>query len=115
VIQSNGGDGIGVLRGSICCNTISNNLGGAIGVARGAQADIANNAIDQNAADGITVGDMSTVTLGRNSGRRRPSGNAEWHERPEQLQPRPVLSGQPEPLNRLTPRPRRRSIEQGST
>jgi parallel beta-helix repeat protein len=73
-----GGNGIHITRSSsarVITNTISNNgPGSGVLVLRGAQADISDNTIDQNVGNGLTVGQNSTVLLGR-PGANSPTAN----------------------------------------
>jgi hypothetical protein len=70
LIKNNGGFGIHVSNGSsarIVANTIQDNVNDGIQVVRDSHADIAGNGIYNN-ADGIEVGENSTVQLGEDGG-----------------------------------------------
>jgi predicted outer membrane repeat protein len=70
LINNNGGFGIRVTNGSsarIIGNVIQNNLGDGIQVIRDSHADIASNGIYNN-ADGIELGENSSVQLGEDTG-----------------------------------------------
>ena len=66
-IQSNGGDGVDVLRAScarLTGNTITGNSGNGVLVDRVSQADISGNTIDSNHQNGISVSGNSGVNRG---------------------------------------------------